>query len=103
MCRPQYVIDDMILSNKVKPFGIKVTIIEPGAFRTDWDGISLRRAEVGEDYESTVGAMNRFREQFEGTQNGDPALTPCNLKLLSPCMFPGLLLLGLDFCLSLLF
>ncbi|MRN52845.1 oxidoreductase [Paenibacillus monticola] len=61
-----------VLFNEVKPFGIKVTIIEPGAFRTGWNGVSMQRAEVSEDYESTVGALNRFREQFEGSQAGDP-------------------------------
>ncbi len=61
-----------VLFNEVKPLGIKVTIIEPGAFRTDWNGVSMQRAEVSEDYESTVGALNRFREQFEGSQAGDP-------------------------------
>src|SRR3954451_6480573 len=31
-----------VLSNEVKPFGVKVTIVEPGAFRTDWGGSSMR-------------------------------------------------------------
>lgn len=62
-----------VLSNEVKPFGIKVTLIEPGAFRTDWNGASMLRPEVGEDYKATVGAMNQLREQFEGSQSGDPA------------------------------
>lgn len=61
-----------VLFNEVKPFGIKVSIIEPGAFRTDWKGASMQRAEVSEDYQSTVGSLNRFREQFEGSQSGDP-------------------------------
>jgi NAD(P)-dependent dehydrogenase (short-subunit alcohol dehydrogenase family) len=61
-----------VLANEVKPLGIKVTIIESGAFRTDWNGASMRRAVVGEDYEATVGNVNRFREQIEGTQAGDP-------------------------------
>jgi NAD(P)-dependent dehydrogenase (short-subunit alcohol dehydrogenase family) len=62
-----------VLSNEVKPFGIKVTIIEPGAFRTDWQGTSMVRATVGEDYEQTVGEMNRYRAETDGTQPGDPA------------------------------
>jgi len=28
-----------VLANEVKPFGVKVMIVEPGAFRTDWQGI----------------------------------------------------------------
>src|SRR5258706_5320983 len=62
-----------VLANEIKPFGIKVTIVEPGAFRTDWQGTSMRRAHVGSDYDSTVGEMNRLREATDGKQPGDPA------------------------------
>jgi NAD(P)-dependent dehydrogenase (short-subunit alcohol dehydrogenase family) len=68
-----------VLANEVKPLGIKVTIIEPGAFRTDfgaavWGGSSTHRAPVGDDYEQTVGAMNRRRAAlFDGKAPGDPA------------------------------
>ncbi|MGX7679662.1 oxidoreductase [Jatrophihabitans sp. DSM 45814] len=62
-----------VLCNEVKPFGIKVTIIEPGAFRTDWQGSSMQRRAVGEDYDATVGAMNRYRDANDGSQPGDPA------------------------------
>ena len=61
-----------VLNNEVKPFGIKVIIVEPGAFRTDWNGASMRKLAVGADYEETVGKMNRFRDSFEGHQPGDP-------------------------------
>jgi NAD(P)-dependent dehydrogenase (short-subunit alcohol dehydrogenase family) len=62
-----------VLSNEVKPFGIKVTIIEPGAFRTDWGGSSMRAVRVSEDYDQTVGAMNRYRESTVDKWPGDPA------------------------------
>jgi NAD(P)-dependent dehydrogenase (short-subunit alcohol dehydrogenase family) len=62
-----------VLSNEVKPLGIKVTIIEPGAFRTDWGGSSMRVPQVSGDYDQTVGAMNRFRESTVDTWPGDPA------------------------------
>lgn len=62
-----------VLNNEVKPLGIKVTIIEPGGFRTDWAGSSMRVAPVGPDYEQTVGAMNRRRAGFDRTAPGDPA------------------------------
>jgi NAD(P)-dependent dehydrogenase (short-subunit alcohol dehydrogenase family) len=61
-----------VLNNEVKPFGVKVTIIEPGAFRTDWGGTSMTLAPVGSDYDSTVGAMNRYRLETDGKQPGDP-------------------------------
>jgi NAD(P)-dependent dehydrogenase (short-subunit alcohol dehydrogenase family) len=62
-----------VLNAEVKPLGIKVVILEPGAFRTDWQGSSMRMAQVGPDYEQTVGAMHRFRAETDGTQAGDPA------------------------------
>lgn len=62
-----------VLSNEVGPLGVKVTIVEPGAFRTDWQGSSMHRYEVGEDYDATVGAMNRYREANSDNQPGDPA------------------------------
>ena len=62
-----------VLANEVKPFGIKVIIVEPGAFRTDWQGSSMKLHEVGPDYEETVGVMNSYREANDGTQPGDPA------------------------------
>jgi NAD(P)-dependent dehydrogenase (short-subunit alcohol dehydrogenase family) len=61
-----------VLNAEVKPLGIKVTIIEPGGFRTDWGGSSMHTAPVGADYEDTVGAMNRFRESTVSTWRGDP-------------------------------
>ena len=61
-----------VLSNEVKPFGVKVTIIEPGGFRTDWGGSSMQTASVGPDYEQTVGEMNRYRQSTVATWRGDP-------------------------------
>jgi NAD(P)-dependent dehydrogenase (short-subunit alcohol dehydrogenase family) len=62
-----------VLSNEVKPLGIKVTIIEPGAFRTDWGGSSMRTPQLSADYDQTVGAMNRYREATVDEWPGDPA------------------------------
>lgn len=62
-----------VLANEVRPFGVKVLIVEPGAFRTDWQGSSMRLPAVGADYESTVGEINRYRRDNDGTQPGDPA------------------------------
>ncbi len=61
-----------VLNAEVKPLGIKVTIVEPGGFRTDWGGSSMGTSPVGTDYEDTVGAMNRYRESTVSTWRGDP-------------------------------
>ncbi|GAA2157639.1 SDR family NAD(P)-dependent oxidoreductase [Kitasatospora kazusensis] len=62
-----------VLAAETAPFGVKVVIVEPGAFRTDWQGSSMELHAVGSDYEETVGAMNRYRQENNGTQPGDPA------------------------------
>jgi NAD(P)-dependent dehydrogenase (short-subunit alcohol dehydrogenase family) len=62
-----------VLAAEVAPFGVKVIIIEPGAFRTDWQGSSMELHAVGADYEQTVGAMNKYRAENDRTQPGDPA------------------------------
>ena len=61
-----------VLASEVAPLGIKVIIVEPGAFRTEWQGSSMVRHAVGPDYEATVGRINQFREESQGKQQGDP-------------------------------
>ena len=61
-----------VLANELRPFGVRVTIIEPGAFRTDWQGSSMIRPAVRPEYDSTVGQINRMREATDGKQPGDP-------------------------------
>ena len=62
------------LAEEVAPFGIKVIIVEPGAFRTDFLG---RSASVGATrlaaYEATSGATRDFSAANDGAQAGDPA------------------------------
>lgn len=61
------------LRGEVAPFGIKVTIVEPGPFRTDFIGRSLDRvAQPMPEYEPTVGQFLRFLNTIEGQQPGDP-------------------------------
>ncbi|WP_446040694.1 oxidoreductase [Streptomyces sp. SID1121] len=62
-----------VLDKEVRPFGVRVIIVEPGAFRTDWQTTTMRRAEVGPDYEASVGAIHRYRDGTDGVQEGDPA------------------------------
>ena len=62
-----------VLANEVRPFGIQVMIVEPGAFRTDWQGSSMVLHPVGADYEETVGSLNAYRAANADNQPGDPA------------------------------
>ena len=61
-----------VLNAEVKPLGIRVTIVEPGPFRTDWGGSSMSFHPVSAPYEPTVGKMNAFRQETDGTWPGDP-------------------------------
>jgi NAD(P)-dependent dehydrogenase (short-subunit alcohol dehydrogenase family) len=61
------------LAKEVEPLGIRVTAIEPGPFRTDWAGRSLKLArEPISDYEETAGARKRQISERSGKQPGDP-------------------------------
>ncbi|MBW4840776.1 MAG: SDR family NAD(P)-dependent oxidoreductase [Paenibacillaceae bacterium] len=61
-----------VLAKEVAPLGIKVTIIEPGGFRTDWAGASMSHIEPREEYRDTVGLMLERVRQSSGKQKGDP-------------------------------
>jgi len=61
-----------VLSREVAPLGIKVTIVEPGGFRTDFAGSSTKLSEGNPDYDSTVGATAKFQRDYNGKQPGDP-------------------------------
>jgi len=84
-----------VLAKEVEPLGIKVTIIEPGGFRTDWAGASMTVHRLRDAYEPTVGAMNRYREA--AVSNGDPAkAAQAILKIAALAEPPLRLLLGSD-------
>jgi NAD(P)-dependent dehydrogenase (short-subunit alcohol dehydrogenase family) len=61
------------LSKEIGPLGVKVTIVEPGGFRTDFAGSSAEFHPGRPEYESTVGAAIRFQRTNNGKQPGDPA------------------------------
>lgn len=61
------------LAKEVAPMGIKMTIVEPGPFRTDWAGRSLKltRKKIA-DYAETARANYQRISQHSGQQPGDP-------------------------------
>jgi NAD(P)-dependent dehydrogenase (short-subunit alcohol dehydrogenase family) len=86
-----------VLAKEVGPLGIKVTIVEPGGFRTDWAGSSMTVRESRPDYDGTIGAMIRFREAHNGAQPGDPAKAAAAILHIAGVDEPPLrLLLGSD-------
>ncbi|WP_240504830.1 SDR family NAD(P)-dependent oxidoreductase [Serratia liquefaciens] len=61
------------LAKEIAPFGVKVTLVEPGGFRTDWAGSSMTIAPVSAAYQATLGPMLDYLQQHNGHQPGDPA------------------------------
>jgi NAD(P)-dependent dehydrogenase (short-subunit alcohol dehydrogenase family) len=60
-----------VLLREVAPLSIKVTLIEPGGFRTDWAGSSMSSAQPSEDYQSTLQAFLDYHHHA-GSEPGDP-------------------------------
>ncbi|KAL4731539.1 hypothetical protein ACLX1H_000510 [Fusarium chlamydosporum] len=51
-----------VLSQELAPFGIKVTVAEPGGIKTDWAATAIASAKISEPYQQTVGMMLKLRE-----------------------------------------
>jgi NAD(P)-dependent dehydrogenase (short-subunit alcohol dehydrogenase family) len=86
-----------VLAKEMAPLGIKVTIVEPGGFRTDFAGSSTTIREGRPEYDSTVGAMARYQREFNGAQPGDPAKAAAAIIHIASLDEPPLrLLLGSD-------
>jgi len=85
------------LFKEIGPLGVKVTIIEPGGFRTDFAGSSTQLSEGRPEYDSSVGAAVRFQRDYNGRQPGDPAKAAAALLHVASLSEPPLrLLLGSD-------
>jgi NAD(P)-dependent dehydrogenase (short-subunit alcohol dehydrogenase family) len=86
-----------VLAKEVGPLGIKVTIIEPGGFRTDFAGSSTTIREGRPEYDSTIGTVARFQRDYNGVQPGDPVRAAAVIIHVASLDEPPLrLLLGSD-------
>ncbi|HEY8753390.1 MAG TPA: oxidoreductase [Arthrobacter sp.] len=86
------------LHKELRPLGINVTVIEPGAFRTDFAGRSLTQSATAiEDYAETAGKRRKENDTVHGTQPGDPAkAAEAILAVAESPNPPSLLVLGKD-------
>ncbi|QRF57597.1 oxidoreductase [Variovorax sp. UC122_21] len=86
------------LGKEVAGFGIHVTAVEPGGFRTDWAGRSMVRApQTIADYEPVLGPVRAARLARSGKQAGDPVKAArAMLRIVEAPKPPAHLLLGSD-------
>ncbi|RQS20586.1 oxidoreductase [Burkholderia sp. Bp8992] len=86
------------LGKELEPFGIAVTAVAPGSFRTDWAGRSMARTPRSiADYDALFDPIRQAREEKSGKQPGDPAKAArAMLAVIAAEHPPAHLLLGSD-------
>ncbi|MFJ4192568.1 oxidoreductase [Pseudomonas sp. NPDC089534] len=86
------------LAMEVAPLGIRVTLVEPGSFRTGFAGdVNVRPARRLNTYRDIVGPVERFLEQSAGHEIGDPAKAAgVILEAVNRSAAPVRLMLGAD-------
>ena len=86
------------LWQEVDPLGIKVMLVEPSGFRTDWAGRSANESKLQiVDYEATAGAWRKNARALSGKQPGDPVRAAhAIVKAVESAKPPHHLLLGTD-------
>ncbi|WP_175719269.1 oxidoreductase [Burkholderia anthina] len=86
------------LGKELEPFGIAVTAVAPGSFRTDWAGRSMTRTPRAiADYDAIFDPIRRAREEKSGRQPGDPGKAArAMLAVIDAERPPAHLLLGSD-------
>jgi NAD(P)-dependent dehydrogenase (short-subunit alcohol dehydrogenase family) len=87
-----------VMRAEMAPFGVHVTALCPGSFRTDWAGRSMVRTERSiDDYDALFDPIRAARQAKSGRQLGDPEkLAEAVLTLIESDDPPPQLLLGSD-------
>jgi short-subunit dehydrogenase len=87
-----------VMRAEMAPFGVHVTAVCPGSFRTDWAGRSMVPSPRGiADYDGLFDPIHQARQQKSGRQLGDPEkLAQAMLQLVESENPPPQLLLGSD-------
>ncbi|WP_226583254.1 oxidoreductase [Acuticoccus sediminis] len=87
-----------VMRAEMAPFGVRVTALCPGSFRTDWAGRSMVRTERSiPDYDALFDPIRAARQEKSGKQLGDPEkLAAAVLTLVASDDSPPQLLLGSD-------
>ncbi|NEB93939.1 SDR family NAD(P)-dependent oxidoreductase [Streptomyces bauhiniae] len=86
-----------VLAAETALFGLRVMVVEPSGFATDWAGSSMTVQEIPEAYDATVGAMNRRVRQSTAGAAGDPVRgAEIIVRTVHRDEVPGHLLLGVN-------
>lgn len=86
-----------VVAQEVAPFGIKITVLEPGGMRTDWSGSSMKIPPISKPYEQTVGEFAKMIRAYSGNEPSDPTkVAQVILKLANRQDAPLRLLIGSD-------
>jgi NAD(P)-dependent dehydrogenase (short-subunit alcohol dehydrogenase family) len=87
-----------VAGKEVRQFGVHVTAVAPGSFRTDWAGRSMVRSQRSiADYDQLFDPIRATRAERSGKQPGDPArAAQAILALTKMAEPPAHLLLGSD-------
>ncbi|KAH7325671.1 hypothetical protein B0I35DRAFT_420916 [Stachybotrys elegans] len=83
-----------VLQQEISGFGIKLTVLEPGAMKTDWAGSSMELGNISEPYQPTVGMFLSFREQFMQNASTPEAVSKAIIQISNVENPPLRLLLG---------
>ncbi|MCW7984801.1 SDR family NAD(P)-dependent oxidoreductase [Streptomyces sp. SID8375] len=99
-CGSKFALEGILeaLGKEVAQFGIQVTAIEPGSFRTDWAGRSMTRAaRTIDDYDELFDPIREARQKASGNQLGNPAKAgEAVVRIASVDQPPAHLVLGSD-------
>jgi NAD(P)-dependent dehydrogenase (short-subunit alcohol dehydrogenase family) len=74
-CAAKFAVEGLseALAAEVAPFGVRVLIVEPGAFATSFGGARAQTSPDSGLYDAVVGPQRRAVEGMDGSQPGDPA------------------------------
>ncbi|HZC52428.1 MAG TPA: SDR family NAD(P)-dependent oxidoreductase [Mycobacterium sp.] len=61
-----------VLAAETSPFGIRTMVVEPSGFATDWAGSSMTIHDIPDDYDATIGEMQRRVRANPAGPAGDP-------------------------------
>lgn len=86
-----------VLAAETAPFGVRVMVVEPSGFATDWAGSSMTVHTVPAAYDQTVGEMNRrVRQSTDGAARDPRRAAEIIVRTVGREHIPGHLLLGVN-------